>query len=177
MDNISIIIRNRNEGEFIGFALQSCLDFFDKPEIIIINNKSTDDSLEVVNLFSDRTDIKICDISHYTPGKSINLGAKKATRDTILVLSAPSPITDLFNNQQQINMFSEIEDRYFLHNAFCFYNTQFLQNNPMPETYPGKEDRYWAIDMVDKGYKYLYDPSLSVNHYYTKNGATWKGIG
>ena len=47
----------------------------------------------------------------------------------------------------------------------------------MPETYPGKEDRYWAIDMVDKGYKYLYDPSLSVNHYYTKNGATWKGIG
>tara|TARA_R110000824_G_scaffold182666_13_gene363721 strand:- start:382 stop:1041 length:660 start_codon:yes stop_codon:yes gene_type:complete len=214
MDNISIIIRNRNEGEFIGFALQSCLDFFDKPEIIIINNKSTDDSLEVVNLFSDRTDIKICDISHYTPGKSINLGAKKATRDTILVLSAHSQITDLynwktipnmlqdycaifgkqipiyrgkkitpryiwshFNNQQQTNMFSEIEDRYFLHNAFCFYNTQFLLNNPMPETYPGKEDRYWAIDMVDKGYKYLYDPSLSVNHYYTKNGATWKGIG
>ena len=27
MDNISIIIRNKNEGEFIGFTLQSCLDF------------------------------------------------------------------------------------------------------------------------------------------------------
>ena len=40
MDNISIIIRNRNEGEFIGFALQSCLDFFNKPEIIIVDNNS-----------------------------------------------------------------------------------------------------------------------------------------
>ena len=158
MDNISIIIRNRNEGEFIGFALQSCLDFFDKPEIIIINNKSTDDSLEVVNLFSDRTDIKICDISYYTPGKSINLGAKKAhsqitdlynwktipnmLQDYCAIFGKQIPIYrgkkitpryiwSHFNNQQQTNMFSEIEDRYFLHNAFCFYNTQFLLNNPM----------------------------------------------
>ena len=29
---ISIIIRNKNESEYIGFAIQSCLDFFDKPE-------------------------------------------------------------------------------------------------------------------------------------------------
>lgn len=215
MDNISIIIRNRNEGEFIGFALQSCLDFFNKPEVIIIDNKSTDDSLEVVNLFSDRTDIKVHDISHYTPGKSINLGAKEATRDTILVLSAHTQITCLTNwrtipnrlhdncaifgqqvpiyrgkkitpryiwshfhpEQQTTNMFSKIENRQFLHNAFCFYDREFLLKNPMPEKYPGKEDRYWAIDMVSKGHNYLYDPNLSVNHYYTKNGATWKGIG
>ena len=36
MDNISIIIRNKNEAEFIGFAIQSCLDFFDRPQIIVI---------------------------------------------------------------------------------------------------------------------------------------------
>ena len=59
MDNISIIIRNRNEEDFIGFAIQSCLDFFDKPEIIIVDNNSTDSSLEIVNLFSDRTKITI----------------------------------------------------------------------------------------------------------------------
>ena len=33
MDNISIIIRNKDEAEFIGFTIQSCLDFFNKPEI------------------------------------------------------------------------------------------------------------------------------------------------
>ena len=39
MDNISIIIRNNNEVEFIGFAIESCLDHFEKPEIIIVDNK------------------------------------------------------------------------------------------------------------------------------------------
>ena len=93
MDNISIIIRNRNESEFIGFALQSCLDYFNNPEIIIVDNNSTDDSLEIVNLFIDRTNIKIVKIDDYTPGKSINLGVQKASRDIILVLSAHSQIT------------------------------------------------------------------------------------
>jgi sialic acid synthase SpsE len=77
MDNISIIIRNRNESEFIGFALQSCLDYFNNPEIIIVDNNSTDDSLEIVNLFIDRANIKIVKINDYTPGKSINLGVQQ----------------------------------------------------------------------------------------------------
>jgi rhamnosyltransferase len=213
MDDISIIIRNRNESEFIGFALQSCLDFFNKPEILIIDNNSTDDSLEIANLFSDRTDIHVHKINNYTPGKSINLGVKKSTRKTILVLSAHSQILDLdlkevnkqlkkhvavfgkqtpiykgkkitpryiwshFINKPSINMFSKIENRQFLHNAFCFYNREFLLNNPMPENYPGKEDRYWAIDMVEKGHTYYYTHKIKCNHYYTNNGATWKGIG
>ena len=41
-----------------------------------------------------------------------------------------------------------------------------------------KGDRYWAIDMVSKGHKYLYDGFYQkCNHYWTPNGATWKGIG
>ena len=90
MDNISIIIRNRNEEEFIGFAIQSCLDFFDKPEIIIVDNNSTDSSLEIVNLFSDRTKITIVNNPEYTPGSSINLGVSKSTNKYILILSAHS---------------------------------------------------------------------------------------
>ena len=64
---ISIIIRNRNEEEFIGFAIQSCLDFFDKPKLLllIIIQRS---SLEIVNLFSDRTKIAIVNNPEYTPG-------------------------------------------------------------------------------------------------------------
>ena len=210
---VSVIIRNRNENEYIGFAIQSCLDFFDKPEIIIVDNNSTDDSLHTVNLFKDRTTIKIIPINDYTPGKSINLGVKHATKDIILVLSAHSQITkvDLLNVKadlkknvavfgQQIpiykgkkitpryiwshfkenrikNMYSKIENRQFLHNAFCFYNKDFLLKYPMPEEYPTKEDRYWAIDIVNKGYNYCYDSKHKINHFYTVKGATWKGIG
>lgn len=215
MDNISIVIRNRNESEYIGFAIQSCLDNFNKPEIIIVDNNSTDDSLYIVNLFKDRTPISVYNINDYTPGKSINLGVEKSSKDTILVLSAHSQITKTnltsiesylengyvavmgqqtpiykgkkiskryiwshFTDSMQNNLYSEIENRYFLHNAFCFYNKEFLLENPMPEQYAGKEDRYWAIDMVEKGYNYLYDGKYhKCNHFYTNNGATWKGIG
>ncbi len=213
MDNISIIIRNRNESEFIGFALQSCLDYFNNPEIIIVDNNSTDDSLEIVNLFIDRANIKIVKINDYTPGKSINLGVQNASRGIILVLSAHSQITEVnlsrvqeflvhhkavmgqqnpvyrgkkiskryiwshFIDEPCVNMYSDIEDRQFLHNAFCFYKKEDLLENPMPEQYPGKEDRFWAIDIVNRGYTYWYSPEFKCNHFYTKNGATWKGIG
>ncbi len=90
MDNISIIIRNRNESEFIGFALQSCLEFFNKPEIIIVDNNSTDDSLEIVNLFSDRTTIKIENINQYTPGKSLTRPPRIKTTECSCKL-CPSP--------------------------------------------------------------------------------------
>ena len=214
LNNISVIIRNRNESEFIGFAIQSCLDQFENPEIIIVDNKSTDESLEIVNLFKDRTTIKIISIDDYTPGRSINMGVKYCSNDYILVLSAHAQIINMnfervimhlknnnvavfgnqtpiykgkkiskryiwshFSNVETTDMYSDIEHRHFLHNAFCFYQKNILIDNPMPEQYPGKEDRFWAKDMINKHHHYIYEPSISVNHFYTSNGATWKGIG
>tara|TARA_R100001460_G_scaffold65115_2_gene105438 strand:- start:289 stop:930 length:642 start_codon:yes stop_codon:yes gene_type:complete len=213
MDNISVIIRNKNEQEYIGFAIQSVIDSFNEPEIIIVDNYSTDDSLEIVNLFIDRANIKIIKIDDYTPGKSINLGVKHATHNTILVLSAHAQITKVdvtkvnkilknhkavmgqqnpiykgkkiskryiwshFGEEPCVNMYSKIENRPFLHNAFCFYTKDTLTKYPMPENYPGKEDRYWAIELNKIGYTYWYAPEFKCNHFYTGNGATWKGIG
>ena len=213
-DNVSVIIRCRNEENHIGLSIQSVLDNFKNPEIIIIDNQSTDESMKVVSLF-DRCNIKKYSLNgNYTPGKALNFGAEKATNNTLLVLSAHSQITNLnkiklksdlnrhvavFGNQTPIyrgkkinkryiwshftkdiikNLYSDIEDRCFLHNAFCFYNKDFLLKNPFDEKLHGKEDRYWAIDMVDKGHTYLYDGiNYKCNHYWTTNGATWKGIG
>ena len=215
MNNISVIIRNRNESEFIGFAIQSVIDHFENPEIIIIDNQSTDESMKIVSLF-DKNNIKKYDINgSYTPGKSLNYGVQKSNNKNILILSAHSQITTLniemlnqwfsndyvavfgnqtpiyrgkkitkryiwshFTNTTEDNLYSKIEDRYFLHNAFCFYNKEFLLNHPFDEKLSGKEDRYWAADIVKKGYKYKYDGFYQkCNHFYTKNGATWKGIG
>jgi|TARA_Y200000002_G_scaffold95363_1_gene77001 glycosyltransferase involved in cell wall biosynthesis len=213
MDNISIIIRNRNEAEFIGFAIQSCLDFFSKPEIIIMDNNSNDDSLEVVQYFNDITSIQIENVSNYRPGQSINQGVRKSKNDYILILSAHTQIIDLdfdlikkdldkhlavfgkqipiyrgkkitpryiwsnFTDKQEINKFSSIENRQFLHNAFCFYKKDTLLKFPMPEKYAGKEDRYWAKEIVSLNHTFLYQPNIVCNHFFTKNGATWKGLG
>ena len=214
MDKISVIIRNKNEQEHIGLAIQSVIDHFDNPEIIIVDNNSTDESLDTVNLFKPQKDIKIINISNYSPGASLNIGVEHCTNNTILILSAHSQITKTpdintinsyldkyvavfgkqipiykgkkitpryiwshFGENEQVNMFSTIENRPFLHNAFCFYNKSILENHIFDETLPSKEDRYWASDIIEKGYKYYYSPNLEVNHYWTPNGATWKGIG
>ena len=91
MDNISVIIRNRNEERYIGYAIQSVLDTFKKPEIIVVDNNSTDNSMSVVNTF-DFEDIKTYNIDSYTPGKSLNYGVTKCSNDYILILSAHSQI-------------------------------------------------------------------------------------
>ena len=55
---ISIIIRTREEERHIGYAIQSCIDNFDNPEIIVIDDNSEDQTLKIVSLF-DKYDIKI----------------------------------------------------------------------------------------------------------------------
>ena len=211
---VSAIIRCKNEEEWIGHAIQSFIDFFPHSEIIIINNNSTDASIDIVKLF-DRYDITIVNIDDYTPGKAINVGVSLAKYENILIQSAHTVIKKInlkqvklsldkyaavFGNQIPIykgkritkryiwshfkdnhleeNMFSNIEDRLFLHNAFCFYNKRDLLRNKFDERLHGKEDRYWAISAVEKGSKFLYDSvNLESYHYYTTNGATWKGLG
>ena len=82
-----------------------------------------------------------------------------------------------FGDKPQTNYWCESEDRYFFHNAFSIFRTSYLKKYSFDEHYSGKEDRYWAIDMIDKGNSYWYTPEFKANHFYTGNGATWKGIG
>ena len=42
MDDISVIIRVRNEENWLGHSIQSILDYFKHPEIIIVDNNSND---------------------------------------------------------------------------------------------------------------------------------------
>ena len=210
---ISIIVRNRNEGEYIGFTLQSICDYIPDAEVIVMDNNSTDDSMDVVTLFNTRLNITTSNIENYTPGKSLNTAVGMCSNDIILILSAHSQITKMdlghvqsllkfhsavFGNQtpifygkkiskryiwshfvdnEVVNIYSTIEDRPFLHNAFCFYNKSDLIETPFDEELSTKEDRYWAIDILKEGKSYLYTPKIEVNHYYTGNGATWKGLG
>ena len=212
MDNISVIIRNRNEERYIGYAIQSVLDTFDKPEIVIVNNKSNDDSMNVVKSFTF-SDIKIHDVTSYTPGKSINYGVTKCSNDYILILSAHSQIMNCefekiqdlleehcvvggkqipiwngkkisrryvwsnFIDKDGTNLFSNNENRYFLHNAFAFYKKETLIKHPFDETLSTKEDRYWVNALIKSGMESFYDSATICHHHYTNNGATWKGIG
>ena len=226
--NVSVIIRTKNEERWIGHAIQSVLDNIHKPEIIIVDNLSTDSTLQIVNHFiqdpilysntnesKNYTDIKIFKFDNYSPGKSLNFGIKKSKKKYILILSAHCELKSInlnkiksyvdkkyiavFGNQtpkwngKRIlkryiwshfhekniieNMFSKLENRYFFHNALSFFKKSSLIKYPFNEILAGKEDRYWANRIIKLKKKYLYDPSFSAVHHYTKNGNTWKGLG
>ena len=223
-DKISVVIRTRNEERWIGHVIQSVIDHLDKPEIIIVDNNSTDQTLDIVKYFVQAPDlenemknkytkIKIKSVKNYSPGKALNVGVKHASNKYILIISAHCVLNKInvkklidqlkkfacvfgsqipvyngkkitkrylwsnFTNVKVENMFSKLENRYFLHNALAFYNKTILKKYPFNENLTGKEDRYWAKKIIKNKKKILYDPSLEVFHHYTKNGNTWKGIG
>jgi len=74
-----------------------------------------------------------------------------------------------FDDIPRENYFSEMEDRYFLHNAFAIYKREVLRLHPFDENQSGKEDRYWAETILKqksnnkKMYKFLVTRSLQKN--------------
>lgn len=81
-----------------------------------------------------------------------------------------------FIDKKVINMYSTMEERYFFHNALSMFKKNFLIKNKFDENLLGKEDRYWAADIIKRKKTILYDPNMAVDHHYTENGNTWKGL-
>ena len=226
MFDISVILRCRNEERYVGYAIQSVLNHFENPEIIVVNNDSTDRSMNIVNLFKQDSklerlkthyaDIKTVNVkaNNYSPGLALNLGVNMASSDDILILSSHCEIINLnyekvkkqlqssccvwgnqvpilygkkivsryiwanFKDEDIVNYYSDSENRFFTHNAFCFYKRDILIEHPFDEELSGKEDRYWANDMIaNNGNTTYYDSEQICHHHFTTNGATWIGVG
>mgnify|MGYP001359943977 FL=1 len=222
LSDFSVVIRARNEERWIGYAIQSALDHLVKPEIVIVDNNSTDKTIEIVKFFSENPNlnnetnnyskIKIVNINDYSPGRALNLGVRKSTKKYIMILSAhcilkefneKNILKDLeknvcvfgnqipvwngkkitkrylwshFVNKRTLNMYSQLEKRYFLHNALAIYKKTTLKKFPFDENLTSKEDRYWANKMIKRKMNFIYDPKLIAEHQYTLHGNTWKGI-
>ena len=157
--DFSVIIRVKNEDKHIGYCIQSVIDNLDNPEIIIVDNKSNDSSIDIVNHFkkdkslktSDKryVDIKIHNINTYTPGKALNLGISKSKNKYILIISAHCKIISfdkkltykkldegfaIFGNQIPIWNGKRIKKKYLW--------TNFINENKI-NMYSGDESRYF----------------------------------
>ena len=106
----SVIIRVKNEERWIGHAIQSVIDFVKDNEVIIVDNGSTDKSLQIAQSFnrneglndidSNYTSIRTIQIDEYTPGRALNAGAELANYENIIFLSSHCIITRF--DQQEV---------------------------------------------------------------------------
>ena len=48
---VSVVVRTKNEEKHIGYCIQSLTDFIGKPEIVIVDNESTDNTIPIINRF------------------------------------------------------------------------------------------------------------------------------
>ena len=82
MTGISIIIPNYNRAELIGFTLQNMLHQTVLPdEIIVIDDGSTDNSVEIIKSFGNR--VKLLKQKNQGPGAARNLGLSVAKGEFI----------------------------------------------------------------------------------------------
>ena len=98
LSDFSVVIRTKNEERWIGYAIQSVLDHLSKPEIIIVDNNSTDKTVEIVKFFSENpslnnetnnySKIKVLNINNYSPGRALNMGVRNASKKYIMIISA-----------------------------------------------------------------------------------------
>lgn len=98
---VSFVIRARNESDYIGFAIQSVVDHFGpKTQIVIVDNESTDETLDVISLFPKKFyNIDVIQLPHrnYSPGKALNLGIAATKTSIVGLLSAHCQIVKIPN--------------------------------------------------------------------------------
>ncbi|OEU51571.1 MAG: hypothetical protein BA861_00300 [Desulfobacterales bacterium S3730MH5] len=105
--DVSIIIRTKNEAEFVGETLEKVMgqEFKGTCEVIIVDSGSTDSTLQIVR----NHDVKLLQISQeeFTYGRSLNIGAINAKGKFVVNLSAHA----LPRNEKWLtNLISGFED-------------------------------------------------------------------
>ena len=101
---ISFIVIGRNESQNIQRCIQSVLDCIikckvEKYEIIYVDSRSEDDSIEIVKKYQEVTIIKL--IEDYNAAIARNLGANLAKGDVLFFIDGDMTIDEYFLNEAQ----------------------------------------------------------------------------
>ncbi|MFC1576474.1 glycosyltransferase family 2 protein [Candidatus Omnitrophota bacterium] len=108
---VSIIIRTKNEERWITQCLNAVFsqDFKDF-EVIIVDNESTDNTLEKAKQF-DIKKVIVYEGDQYLPGKALNMGIQEAKGDRIVCLSGHCIPTDNRWLRNLLGVFSDSDTK------------------------------------------------------------------
>lgn len=195
---VSIIIRTKNEERWITQVLRAVFNqSYKNFEVIIVDNESSDKTLEKAKQFDIRRTLTCSD---YLPGRALNIGIEACGGDYIACLSghcipvnehwlinllnsfSDKDIAGVYGRQEPMNFTSDADKRdlglvfgldrkvqlkdNFFHNANSMIQKDIWKIIPFDETVTNIEDRVWAQKVLQKGYKVIYEPTVSVYHYH-----------
>ena len=193
---ISIVIRNKNEAKALEDTLVILTKLYkdDFEEIIVVDNQSTDNSVEVAQKYH----CKIVNISNFSYGKATNLGIEAAKSQYVLLLSSHAiPVgNSFFKNTikelkksntiagiRYINSFENYK-RAFQNNfeviqplknglmtACALINKEIWINHKFNEDLVASEDKEWSQRIVVNGFKIL-DFNESYFYFINRNNNT-----
>jgi glycosyltransferase involved in cell wall biosynthesis len=87
--SVSVIIRNRNESHHLKHALHALsLQDVNDIEVIVVDNESTDGSVELARDFGAK--VLLLSQSSFSYGRALNLGLREAAAEICVILSAHS---------------------------------------------------------------------------------------
>ncbi len=195
----SIIIRTKNEERWIGSCLQAVFgQNYPNFEVILVDNESTDRTLEKAARFPVR---QVVSISRYLPGASLNAGIRASSGDYIVCLSGHCiPVNEhwletlvrtleesetyagVYGRQEPMAFSTPADKRdlllvfgldqrvqqrdSFFHNANSILRRSLWEQISFDDEVTNIEDRIWGQQMLNRGYRLVYEPGASVYHYH-----------
>jgi rhamnosyltransferase len=196
----SIVVRTKNEETWIGHCLKSISSQKNvKFEIILVDNESTDRTLNIVNNF----DVRLLKIQDFLPGRALNMGFEQSQGEFVICISGHCVPTDnywlekllyefddpevagVYGRQLPLSYSSAIDKRDlltvfgldkriqtkdpFFHNANSAIRKSIWDKIPFDDMVTNVEDRIWGKKIIESGYKLVYTPDAKVYHWHGIN--------
>lgn len=198
MMDVSIIVRFKNEDQYLHHVLNALKkqEFTEgRYEIVAVDNKSTDHSLEVCKKYTK----KILSIDDYLPGVALNKAISACEGNNIAILSAHTipannqwlgllfrhhecpklagvygaqlyPINSEFLDKRDLDIFSTTKPRVEkvdsdFWNANSLFPKRIWELQHFDETVFELEDHYWTKQLLPMGYEVHFEPDALVYHY------------
>jgi glycosyltransferase involved in cell wall biosynthesis len=185
MQKLSVVIRNKNQAKSLAFLLKNLTERYidDVDEIIVIDNKSTDNSINVINKY----DAKLVTIESFSYGGSANLASESSSNNIIVMFSAHAyPVSHDFFKQIKLKFNSNpnLAGTRCLHNhndyknyinnisskldpnksglIFCgsAFNKAVWKKHKFKDDIHTFEDKEWTKRVLSFGYDIEFSPSI-----------------
>jgi glycosyltransferase involved in cell wall biosynthesis len=185
MQKLSVVIRNKNQAKSLAFLLKNLSERYidDIDEIIVIDNNSVDNSINVINKY----DAKLVTIESFSYGGSANLAAESSSNNIIVIFSAHAyPVSHDFFKQIKIkfNENPNLAGTRCLHNPndyknyinnisskldpnksgliFCgsAFNKKVWEKHKFKNDIQTFEDKEWSKRVSSFGYDIEFSPSI-----------------